>query len=228
MELKTYFNALLRRWPIVVALPLLALVFGVYQEATRTPTWTTDVQARVLFDSTSPPTDDFDFNRFYQFGSTEYAIDDLVEVLHGNVFAEGVAERLSDPTVTTTDVEQALGMERRHRVLTITVTAGDHDRAVNIASAAATELEENASALLGLNQIESEALIEIVDRPVDAMSDAARARLLIILQVLAAAGAGVILAFLIDYLDDTLYDRDSVAAALRLPHLASVPSERRG
>lgn len=228
MELKTYFGALRRRLPIVVALPLLALMLGLYQEVTRTPMWTTDVQARVLFDSETPPTDDFDYNRFYLFGSTEYTIDDLVEVLQGNVFADGVADRLADPSITSADVEQALGMERRHRVLTVTVTAPDHDDAVNIATAAGEELRENASSLLGLNQIESEALIEIVDRPVDAMSDTARARLLTILQVLAAAGAGVILAFLIDYLDDTLYDSNTASAALRLPHLASVPSERRG
>ena len=228
MELKTYFSALRRRWPIVVALPLLALMLGLYQEVTRTPMWTTDVRARVLFDPQTPPTNEFDYNRFYLFGSTEYTIDDLVEVLQGNVFAEGVADRLADPSITSTDVEQALGMERRHRVLTVSVTASDEDDAVNIAAAAGDELRENATSLLGLDQIESEALIEIVDRPAEAMSDTARMRLLIVLQALAAAGLGVLLAFLVDYLDDTLYDSDTASVALRLPHLASVPSERRG
>ena len=47
------------------------------------------------------------------------------------------------------------------------------------------------------------------------------------LEVLAALGFGVLLAFLVDYIDDTLYDAESTTAALRLPHLASVPAEPR-
>lgn len=228
MELKTYFNALRRRWPIVVALPLLALVIGLYQDVTRTTMWSTDVQARVLFDDQRAPSEDFDYNQFYRFGSTEYTIDDLVEILRGNIFAEAVAARVNSPEITTSDIQEAIGTERRHRVLTVTVDAPDNDEAVSIATAVSAELEANASAYLGLNQIDASALIEIVDRPVDAMPDTSRARLLLILQVIAALGAGVLLAFLIDYLDDTIYDSESMSAALRLPHLASVPAERRG
>jgi capsular polysaccharide biosynthesis protein len=42
-----------------------------------------------------------------------------------------------------------------------------------------------------------------------------------------ALGVGVLLAFFVDYLDDTLYDLDAVQAVMRLPHLTTVTGKRR-
>jgi capsular polysaccharide biosynthesis protein len=47
------------------------------------------------------------------------------------------------------------------------------------------------------------------------------------LQIVAAIGAGVLLAYLVDYLDDSLHDGEQTATILGVPLLASVPLERR-
>jgi capsular polysaccharide biosynthesis protein len=73
---------------------------------------------------------------------------------------------------------------------------------------------------------DSDAVVQVIDQPGQAGPDNSRARLLLVLQVIAAAGAGVLLAFLVDYLDDTFHDGEVAAATLGVPHLASVPVER--
>lgn len=227
MELKVYLLALRRRWPIVLALPLLVGLLAVVQEVSRDTTYATDARLRIISeqlegDFTDYPADD-------NFIASEYAIDDLVEAVRGNVFSEAVAERVraTGIDIGSSEVQSAIASGREHRVLTVTVRSGDPARAEAIAREATAELEVAAFDYIGLPSPDAGAVVRVIDQPGNAKPDTSRARLLLLLQVIAAAGAGVLLAFLVDYLDDTLHDGDSTAATLGLPHLASVPAERR-
>jgi capsular polysaccharide biosynthesis protein len=227
VELKSYLNILKRRWPIVVLLPLLVALGALYQDATRDPQYSTDVRATVIRQPDAAPAGEFDYDRYYNYLASEFAIDDLVEAVRGNVFAEGVVARLpAGSDVSAGDVQNILAADRQHRILTMTATSTDGTEAELVARAAVEELEQAAFQYLGVEAIGSEAVVEIIQTPGAASPDTGRARLLLILQVVAALGTAVLLAFLIDYLDDTLYDAESTAAALRVPHLASVPGER--
>lgn len=96
-----------------------------------------------------------------------------------------------------------------------------------MARAVADELELDATAYLGLDKLESTALIDVIERPNGAAPNTMRTLLLLALEVLAGIGAGVLIAFLVDYLDDTLRDAETLTATLGLPHLATVPVESR-
>ncbi|MDQ3547795.1 MAG: hypothetical protein M3439_03150 [Chloroflexota bacterium] len=227
MELKVYLRALWRRWPIVLILPLLVGLLAVVQEVSRETIYATEARLRIISeqlegDFTNYPADD-------NFIASEYAIDDMVEAVQGNVFSSAVAERVraSGIQVDGEEVQSAIGAERAHRVLSITVRSGDADLAEAIAREATMELEASAFDYIGLPSPDAGSVVQVVDQPGDAEPDASRARLLLLLQVIAAAGAGVLLAFLVDYLDDTLHDAETTAATLGLPHLASVPVEQR-
>lgn len=229
MELKHYLRVLLRRWPALVVLPLLAVVLAVVQEAARDPRYSTQARATVIREPETPPAGEFDYDRYYNYLASEFAIDDLVEAVRGNVFAAAVAERLRAEGVEigAGEVQGAIAADRMHRVLTMNVSSGDAARAEQIARAATAELQASAFEYLGIEGVGSPAVVNIVQEPGAASEDTGRARLLLALQIVAALGAGVLLAFLVDYLDDTLYDGESAAAALALPELASVPAERR-
>lgn len=225
MELSYYLRALRRRWPIVAGIPLAALLVALIQLATWSPTYTTMVRARVIYQDNQPPTNAFEYGGFYTFGASEYNIDDLVEVVRGNVFAGAVATRLTTAgvPVSSDQVSRAIASDRTHRILTVRVTSGDRARAVDMARAVSDELELDATAYLGLDKLHSTALIDIVERPYSASPDTSRVMLLLALEVLAGIGAGVLVAFLVDYLDDTLRDPETLTATLGVPHLATVP-----
>jgi len=227
MELKVYLQALWRRWPILVALPLLVGLLAIFQEASRDTTYVTDAKLRVISEQLEGEFTDYPMDD--NFIASEYAIDDLVEAVRGNVFAAAVAERIraSGIDVGSDEVQAAIAAEREHRVLNVTVRSGDPARAEVIARAATAELEAGAFEYIGLSSPDAGSVVRVIDQPGYAGPDTSRARLLLLLQVIAAAGAGVLLAFLVDYLDDRLYDGDATAATLGLPHLASVPAERR-
>ncbi len=227
MELKVYLQALRRRWPVILALPLIVALLAIVQDVSRETTYATDARLRVISeriegDFTDYPDDD-------NFIASEYAIDDLVEAVRGNVFAAAVAERVraSGMEIGTEEVESAIASDREHRVLTVTVRSADPERAEAIAREATLELEASAFEYIGFPSPDSGQVVTVIDQPGEAGPDTSRARLLLILQIVAAAGAGVLLAFLIDYLDDTLHDGETTAATLGLPYLASVPAEQR-
>lgn len=229
MELSVYLRALRRRWPIVVGIPLAALAIVAFQLALWNPTYSATVRARVIYQDNQPPTSDFEYGGFYTFGASEYNIDDLVEVVRGNVFASAVAERLASGGIAAGagEVSEAIASDRTHRILTVNVSSSDKERAVAMARAVADELEQDASAYLGLDELQSKALIDVIDRPDSAAPNTARTLLLLALELMAAVGAGVLIAFLVDYLDDTLRDPETLSATLGVPHLATLPAEPR-
>jgi capsular polysaccharide biosynthesis protein len=227
VELKTYLNILWRRRIWVLLPPLLALLAGVWQLSGQAAAYTTELRASVLREAEPPPENEFGYNGYYNNLSTEFAIDDLIEAMSGNVFAEAVAERAQQAgaDVTVEDVESEMSAERRHRIVTVTVTSSDRAQADAIAAAAAAELEERAFSYISVSGSDQPAEARIIQRPEPAMEDTGRQMILVLLQLVAAGAFGVLLAFLIDYLDDTLYDGETAALALRVPHLASVPAE---
>lgn len=227
MELKVYLHALRRRWPIMLLLPLVVGLLAVVQDVSRETTYATHAKLRIISeqiegDFTDYPADD-------NFIASEYTIDDMVEAVRGNVFAAAVAERVRAAGIEIggEEVQSAIAADREHRVLTVTVRSTNPGKAEAIAREATAELEAAAFDYIGLPSPDSGSVVQAIDRPGGAGPDTSRARLLLLLQVIAAAGAGVLLAFLVDYLDDTFYDGESAAVTLGVPHLASIPAERR-
>lgn len=227
MELSWYARALLRRWPIVIAIPLLVAVIALAQDAARDPNYSSHVGAVVIRTPEEQLPDAFQYNDYYNYLASEFAIDDLVEAVSGNVFADAVAIRAGRDFGLQIDsgaVDAALTASRRHRVLTMTASSSDPRTAEVLAQAAAAELETSAFEYLGQQALGTPAVVRVIDQPGGAADDTQRARLLLILQVIAAAGVAVLLAFLLDYADNRIHDGETAAWALDLPLLATVPA----
>lgn len=225
MELKMFLRVIQRRWPIILVVPVLVAAFAVFQERTHEPTYTSTLRAAVI---RHPDPELSSEDAYYNYVASEFAIDDLVEAVRGNVFAAAIHARATelDTDPSRVDRSASVSAERRHRIIDVHIESHDAAVAELIAQAAATELEERAFEYLGLTEAESSAIVQIVERPGGAAANTRQLQMLLVLQVLAAAGAGVLIAFLIDYLDDTLYDADTAALTMRLPHLVTIPRDR--
>lgn len=223
MELKWYLQVLWRRWPALLILPLLAAVVAVYQDATRDEQYSANARLAVVRLPEAPSSPDFRYDEYYNYLASEFKIDDLVETVRGNVFAAAVAERMN---ASTGEVQGALTAERQHRILTINVTTGDPERTMQINRAIVEELEQNPELYVDVLTDGAGASVRAIQIPDHAAPDSQRARLLLVLGIMVAAGAGVLLAFLLEYLDDTLYNDETTAHALELPVIGVVPAER--
>lgn len=227
MELRSYLSVLVRRWPLIVALPLVVLLVAVYQDVTRTTNYTATASISVIRSPDPPVEGDYTYDEYYNYLASEFAVDDLVEIVSGSVFSEAVAERLRELgfDIDGEAVQSALSGDRTHRIVSLEATTTEGDKSIAIAVAAAQQLQESGLSYLGAED-ESPAIVQMVEIPDSANADTGRARLILLLGIIVAAGLGALLALLVDYLDDRLYEPEAAAVATGLPHIATVPGER--
>jgi capsular polysaccharide biosynthesis protein len=230
VELKAYLAILWRRWYVVVLVPAIVLMGVLYQSRRTNPTYTATAKLSVVRAAQQANNPDVNqYNGYYQYLASEYALDDLVQVVEGNVFADDVAAHIksdSGADVSAGEVQGALQSSRINRILTISATSTTPDRAVLIASEAAKTLEQN-----GTNYFKTSpdvaASIQTIQKPLGAGENTSKRLLLYLMQIAVAVFAGVLIALFIDYLDDTLRTPESVSTALGLPVLGVIPDERR-
>ena len=227
MELKAYAGTLARHWLVVVLVPAIVLAAIIVQSVVMPRNYTASAQLSVVFQPEPLPTPEYRYDRYYAYVSSEYALDDYVEVVQGNVFARDVATTLAEQfniNLTPEDVQRAISATRLHRILTIDATSSDPDQAMTIAEAAAATLEAQGLAYFGLDNSDAAPLtITTVGLPTRAEAGTLRQILIYALQVLVALVVGVLLAFLLDYLDDTFRTPEMATAALGIPVIGVIP-----
>lgn len=161
--------------------------------------------------------------------ASEYIRDDFVQVVSSDVFADDVNAELAKMGISGVAINKGNisgGVDKQHRLMTLTITWNDAAQAQKIADAAVTNLAQNNSkyfAELG----SSAASVAIIDHPsVSLVAPSLRERLDIPIRVALALFAGVALAFLLEYLDTSVRDGQD-AQALGLAVLGEIPAPRR-
>jgi capsular polysaccharide biosynthesis protein len=234
MELRRYWSIVWRyRW-VVLALPFIVGLVSAVLFALTKPSYSARMQAQLVIASPQgTPTaaqDYFRYDNYYNYLATEYAVDDMVEMINGNVFADAVAATLRGPDyglpLRNEDVRGTFKARREHRVLIVDVTTGERERSMAIARAINLTLSRDPLKYFskgGLTTQQGAAPI-MIDQPLIAHSDLVRRGLNVVLQTVIALFAGLGLAFLLAYLDDRLRDADSTRDALGLPVLGQIPA----
>lgn len=220
MELRLYWSILWRRWWLVAALVAVVLAVSaatyeppapVYQASMRFAIGVTG-QQQVLAVSGEGRSD--------AWLASEYLADDLSEVLKGGDFAARVSQRVGFAVPAGT-----IAASREHRIMTVGITWGDPAQVQAIAEAVAAEVESGGQAYFPqLDGIQARAVL--IDGPgIGPVGRGLRDRLDLPIRLLVALVAGAALAFLWDYLDNTVRNR-AEAETLGLPVLGEIP--RRG
>ena len=158
---------------------------------------------------------------YYDWLVSEYLTDDFSEVVKSSAFAEDVSQ-CAGQGVPPGAIQGAANTQKLHRILTLTLSGGDKNQVTTIANCAAQALRENnAKYFAQLNTYH--ASIQIIDGPnISESTTGLRERIDLPIRLVLAAIAGVALAFLIDYLDDSVRSAREVEA-LGVPVVGEIP-----
>lgn len=166
----------------------------------------------------------YTYDRYYTWLASEYLVDDLSEVVRSAAFASAVSEELAGQgiVVPAGAISGSTVPVKQHRLITMTITWGDPKQLQAIAEAAGKVLQERNGEFLA--QLSSEnAAIRLIDPPsVYPIGASLRERLDLPLRLFLALAASVALAFLLDYLDDSVRNRRDLEQ-LGLPLLGALP-----
>jgi len=229
MELREYLHIVRRRWWLPLLLTLLvAFLSAVQLQPWRTPPPTYTASLRLLLGVL--PLAEADITqydpRYYAWLTSEYLVDDFTEVVGSALFAQNTSARLAEQGITIPAglIGGSAITSQQHRIITLQFGWPNHDEATLIAQAAAAELTENAAlyfAQLGTPEVVS----TLLDGPtVVAVGPDLRSRIELPLRILLGFVAGIVLVFLLDYLDTSLR-RPQELEDLGLPVLGAIPRQ---
>lgn len=230
MELREYWRILRRHWWLIVAVVGATLVVTLALRALRptAPHYQASLRVTVGIAPEEGAGAYYTYDRYYTWLASEYLVDDLSEVVRSAAFATAVSEELADTglQVHRGEISGSTVPVKQHRILTISIGGGDPARVQAIAEAAARVLDQRNAEFLA--QLGSEnAVIHVIDPPAVGLVGASlRERLDLPMRMALALVAAVALAFLWDYVDDSVRDvRD--LERLGMPLLAKLPRRRR-
>lgn len=225
MELRAYWAILRRRWAAPVLLPILVAVFSAAQlRPWQDPPPSYGVNMRLLVGVLPVGEPDGYDPRYYAWMTSEYLVDDFSEVLATEMFALAVSARLSEKglSIPANLISGHTNTGEQHRIISLSFAWHDADELQAIADATVAELEENAEsyfAQLGTD----DAGVQVLDSPVVfRQGQSARQRLEWPLRIILALIAGIGVAFLREYLDDTVRRREQLQE-MGLTVLAAIP-----
>lgn len=223
MELRLYWKTLRRRWLLAVVPAVTVLLVGLATYDSPPPAYNAGVQF-IVSQQPSPGADSADEQRYYAWLTSEYIVNGLADWVRGGQFAAAVSARLVELglDVPAGAVQGALAADNTRSMLTVSLTYGDAGLLAAMMEGVIFVLTaQNAAALPQLGG-ETAILSQLGEPVVNQLPGGIRAQLDLPLRVLIAVAAGVGLAFLAEYVDPTVRDRQDVAA-LGLAILGEIP-----
>lgn len=175
--------------------------------------------------------DQYNYDSYYAWLSSEYLADDMTAIVSSGAFAADVnrhlAEAGSPATIPPGRISGVTIAEKQHRILRLNFSWDDPNELADIAQAIVTTIEQDSPKYLAQLGTPG-ALMTIIDPPSPpaATPPSLTQRLNLPVRLLLALGVGLLLTFLLDYLDDTVRGRSELEA-LGIPVLAEVPKKIR-
>ncbi len=201
-ELRDYWRVLRARWYIPVILVVLTVIFSLLTYQTPPPTYVATLRFTIGVSANRPVEGVDPILTAYQ--ASEYIRDDFVEILQSQMFANDVNAALNDPALKIAKSNISGAVEKQRRIMSMTIVWHDPEQARRIADAAARTLETQNAKYFA--QLGSEgATVAIIDGPdVSAVTPGLRERIDLPVRILLALLAGIVLVFVLDFLDDSV------------------------
>lgn len=221
MELRQYWRIVWRRWWLIAALVGIVLIVSLVTYQEPEPVHVATMRFAIGIEGSEPVNAVSGDGRSDAWLASEYLADDLSEVLKGGDFAARIGEQVGFKVPAGT-----IFASREHRIMTVSITWPDRDQVQAIAEVVGAAVEDGgADYFPQLVGVEAKAVL--IDGP--GIGQAGRSltdKLDLPLRLFVALLAGVALAFLWDYLDDTVRDRAEVET-LGVAVLGEIPRRSR-
>ena len=217
MELRQYGRIILRRWWLVAALLIIVLVLSLLTYKTPAPLYQATMRFAIGIEGDEPVSAAAGEGRSDSWLASEYLADDLSQVLRGGDFAARISQKVGFDVPVG-----AIFASREHRIMTVSITWSDPAQAQAIAEAVGAAIEDGGAGYFPqLAGVEAKAIL--IDGPgIGPVGRSLRDKLDLPLRLFMALVAGVALAFLWDYLDNTVRDRADLES-LGTPVLGEIP-----
>lgn len=221
MELRQYWRIVRRRWWLIAALVGIVLVVSLVTYRPPEPAYVATMRFAIGIEGDEPVSAISGEGRSDAWLASEYLADDLSEVLKGGDFATRIGQQVGFDVVAGT-----IFASREHRIMTVSITGRDRDQVQAIAEAVGTAVEDGgADYFPQLVGVEAKAIL--IDGPgIGQAGRSLKDKLDLPIRLFVALVAGVALAFLWDYLDDTIRDRAEMEA-LGVAVVGEIPRKTR-
>jgi capsular polysaccharide biosynthesis protein len=205
MELRQYWHIVWRRWWLIAALLVLVLVASLITYRQPQPAYVATMRFAIGIEGDTPVSAASGEGRSDAWLASEYLADDLSEVLKGGDVAARISQKVGFQVPAGT-----IFASRTHRIMTVSITWGDRDQIQAIAEAVGALVQDGGAGYFPqLAGVSAQAIL--VDGPgIGQVGRSLKDKLDLPIRLFVALVAGVALAFLWDYLDDTVRNRSEV------------------
>jgi capsular polysaccharide biosynthesis protein len=221
MELRKYWQIVWRRWWLVAATVGIVLVVSLLTYRQPQPAYVANMRFAIGIEGQEPVSAVSGEGRSDVWLASEYLADDLSEVVKGGDFASRVSDQVGFTVPAGT-----IFASREHRIMTVSITWPDQEQVQAIAETVGAAVEDGGTDYFPqLVGIKASAIL--IDGPgIGQVGRSLRDKLDLPIRLLVAFAAGVALAFLWDYLDDSIRDRAEVED-LGVPVVGEIPRKSR-
>ena len=229
MELRQYGKIVKRHLWVVILLPLVALIAGFLFRSPSAPLY--QATMRVTIGVVPPPHTSPTGEDLYNYElASEYFADDFSEVVKSGAFAQDVSNRLRTQGIEVQPgaIQGFTVAQKQHRILSIIISWPDQGEVSALAQATIAALEEESHKYFPQLGVAGAQLF-VIDGPSIPgwtpvrLGPSLRERLDLPIRMVLGLIAGIGLAFLLDYFDDSIREAKEVEA-LGIPVLGRIPA----
>ncbi len=227
MELHQYWQVICRRWWIIVSLLLVVLLVSILVRPTRAPVYVASMRFMMGLEPEAKTGDYYTYDKYYTWLTAEYLVDDVSELVRSGAFAQAVTRQLASMGITVPSgaIHGSTQAGTLHRILTVNVTWGNAEQLAQIANAVVAVLPGEIAkhfAQAGTGGVYA----SLIDPPaIGGVGASIREKMDIPIRLVLALVAGLALAFVLDYLDDSVRSRRELENG-GLEVLAEIPATR--
>ncbi len=212
MELRQLWQLFKRRWWVAAIPALIVLAVGIVTYNPPGSFYSVGVRFIVGQEPTDAAATE-DEERYYNWLTSEYIVNGLTDWIRGERFAAAVSAQLAQQGVDVPagEIRGSLAADNTRSMMTVILNSGRDQATVEqmINAVISVLTTQNADALPQLGD-EPAALVQLDTPIVNQIAPGIRSQLDLPLRVALALGAGIGLAFLVEYLDPTVRGRDEL------------------
>lgn len=212
MELRQYWQIVRRRLWLILTLLLIVAAASLALRPQRAPSYQTSMRFLLGLEPEPKTGSYYSYDKYYTWLTAEYLVDDVSELVRSAAFAQAVSNRLASTGihVPAGAISSSTQAGRLHRILTVSIGWSDAPQLANIANAMAAVLPEEIArevAQVGTSGVTA----SLIDPPaIGVVGASLKDKLDMPMRLLLALAAGIVLAFLLDYLDNSVRNRAEV------------------